>query len=574
MRKYAYAYDPLNRLLDAAYSRPGASINSSYGESLGYDANGNITSLVRYGELDDNLVKRKIDNLAYAYAGNSNQLAKVTDNEADPSGFADGTNTGDDYAYDAYGNMIEDKNKGITAIAYNHLNLPVKIVFGSQSQRIEYLYAADGRKLRKLVPYQNPQLQGGYGFTAMEYIDGFQYQDGSLKFFPTAEGYVQKTLSVYSYVYNYTDHLGNVRLSYGVDPATQAVKIIEENHYYPFGLKHNNYNSTQLQFSVRQESVVLRAKAAPANPAPVLGYGYKYQGQERQDELGLNWDSFKWRNYDYGIGRFFNIDPLAEDYAYQSTYAFAENKVISHRELEGLEGVWFQAVMNADKAANPNGVSAHVLGFAEGLGNVAKGIVNAISDPIGTAKSIGNAAIWVAVGSQGSESVDNFLGTNSSGAGDSILNGIYNSGNALINGDGLARGNVIGEITGTVVAGELVGVASGKLGTLGKGTATEASAVKAIGPAGDASASVTQQIPGGWTMKTSKNGQGTTFSDPVNPKANNVRVQSGNPKSPNAAQQSPYVKQTVNGKTVNSKGQPVNSNSPAAHIPKKDFKFN
>jgi len=66
-------------------------------------------------------------------------------------------------------------------------------------------------------------------------------------------------------------------------------------------------------------------------------YMYRYQGQERQDELGLNWDSFKWRNYDYAIGRFFNIDPLAEQYSYQSPYNFAENRVVDGRELEGLE---------------------------------------------------------------------------------------------------------------------------------------------------------------------------------------------------------------------------------------------
>src|SRR5690625_937034 len=66
-------------------------------------------------------------------------------------------------------------------------------------------------------------------------------------------------------------------------------------------------------------------------------YQYKFQGQERQDELGLNWDSFKWRNYDYAIGRFFNVDPLAEQYAYNSTYAFQENKMGMGRELEGLE---------------------------------------------------------------------------------------------------------------------------------------------------------------------------------------------------------------------------------------------
>jgi hypothetical protein len=51
----------------------------------------------------------------------------------------------------------------------------------------------------------------------------------------------------------------------------------------------------------------------------------------------LNWDSFKWRNYDYAIGRFMSIDPLSEQYNYQSHYNFAENRVIDGRELEGLE---------------------------------------------------------------------------------------------------------------------------------------------------------------------------------------------------------------------------------------------
>ena len=51
----------------------------------------------------------------------------------------------------------------------------------------------------------------------------------------------------------------------------------------------------------------------------------------------LNWDSFKYRNYDYAIGRFMSVDPLAEKYAYNSTYAFQENKMGLGRELEGLE---------------------------------------------------------------------------------------------------------------------------------------------------------------------------------------------------------------------------------------------
>lgn len=39
------------------------------------------------------------------------------------------------------------------------------------------------------------------------------------------------------------------------------------------------------------------------------------------------------------VGRFFNIDPLSEKYAYQSHYNFSENRVVDGRELEGLEWV-------------------------------------------------------------------------------------------------------------------------------------------------------------------------------------------------------------------------------------------
>src|SRR5690606_33137276 len=66
---------------------------------------------------------------------------------------------------------------------------------------------------------------------------------------------------------------------------------------------------------------------------------YKFQGQERQDELGLNWDSFKWRNSSPDLGRFWVIDPLAEKYVHNSPYAFSENRVIDAVELEGLEAV-------------------------------------------------------------------------------------------------------------------------------------------------------------------------------------------------------------------------------------------
>jgi RHS repeat-associated protein len=92
--------------------------------------------------------------------------------------------------------------------------------------------------------------------------------------------------------------------------------IVATDEYYPFGLTFNSY--------VRE------------NDTPNK---FKFQGQEHIDDLNLGWDSFKWRNHQPDIGRFFGIDPLADKYVYNSPYAFSENQVVAHRELEGLEKI-------------------------------------------------------------------------------------------------------------------------------------------------------------------------------------------------------------------------------------------
>ena len=106
-------------------------------------------------------------------------------------------------------------------------------------------------------------------------------------------------------------------------------------HNNPFpniklGLQHGSYNTPARDY--RPIGDAREIETVDRNP-----YKYKYQGQERQYELNLNWDSFKWRNYDYAIGRFMSIDPLSEEYVYNSPYAFQENKMGLGRELEGLE---------------------------------------------------------------------------------------------------------------------------------------------------------------------------------------------------------------------------------------------
>jgi RHS repeat-associated protein len=69
------------------------------------------------------------------------------------------------------------------------------------------------------------------------------------------------------------------------------------------------------------------------------GYGWGFQGQEVDNEwLGLgNSYAFTYRIHDARTGRFYSVDPLADKYPWNSSYAFSENRVIDGIELEGRE---------------------------------------------------------------------------------------------------------------------------------------------------------------------------------------------------------------------------------------------
>lgn len=74
--------------------------------------------------------------------------------------------------------------------------------------------------------------------------------------------------------------------------------------------------------------------------------GQEFASKEFSDDSGLDIYEFKWRMDDPQIGRFWQVDPLANKYVYNSPYAFSENKVTSHVELEGLEAEFFQWAFN------------------------------------------------------------------------------------------------------------------------------------------------------------------------------------------------------------------------------------
>lgn len=329
LRKYSYQYDNLNRLSQGIYAEPEASVpqNNFYNEIAGYDLGGNIISLQRYTKGISGTASL-MDNLSYVYSGN--RLTSVTDSSTNYSGYPD--TSGNTISYDANGNMTSQIDKGILQIEYNILNKPVYLKFntglstrtGRINENTSYLYRADGTKLRKVynyAPYNPLGTITQLSSKVTEYLDGFQYEgDGkkgipsvlTLKFVPTAEGYYNFENN--KYIYSYTDHLGNIRVSYFKNTNGSA-EVLEENNFYPFGMKHEGYNQTT------------------GNPA----YSYQYNGKELQTETG--WSDYGARMYMSDIARWGVTDPLAETSRRWSPYAYAYNNPVMFLDPDGMQNV-------------------------------------------------------------------------------------------------------------------------------------------------------------------------------------------------------------------------------------------
>jgi len=263
---------------------------TEYYEKLIYDLNGNILNLKRTASQNGNTVAGLIDDLTYVYNYplTGNNLNSITDAAQNYDGYPGG---GGLITYDLNGNMIKHPDRGLTKIDYNFLNLPKTIVKNNNQLPLgnstSYLYSADGTKLRKSFSYYKRDFMGNIrnSETATDYLGGFQYileggglgcldcpaPSPTLQFVPTSEGYFDYIKN--KYIYNYSDHLGNTRLSYFHNGS--SIEVLEESNYYPFGLKHEGYN------------------ALAVNP----NYQYKYNGKELQ-ESGM---------YDYGA-RMYMVD--------------------------------------------------------------------------------------------------------------------------------------------------------------------------------------------------------------------------------------------------------------------------
>ncbi len=354
LKTYNYTYDALNRITSATDNLDRYSLSN-----MSYDKNGNIKALKRKGHVVANPVATNssdfgiMDDLIYTYQANSNLLIKVEDVATiDGFGFKDdainqAADGQKDYYYTPNGDLTYDANKGLTIstynnTSYNHLGLPTTIL-NSNSENISYIYDANGVKLSKIVSLQTSSTSST---TQTNYAGNFVYKSSSscsgldtdnaqcislggeqLQFFNHVEGYVTPDYGGwvgvppvgYDYVYQYKDHLGNIRLSYkdsNNNGSVTASEILEENNYYPFGLRHKGYNNT-----VTSTNIALKRK---------------FGGKEYQDELGLGWYDITARNYDPALGRWMNLDPLAEQMRRHSPYNYGFDNPIRFIDPDGM----------------------------------------------------------------------------------------------------------------------------------------------------------------------------------------------------------------------------------------------
>ncbi|MFN4316140.1 MAG: DUF6443 domain-containing protein [Chitinophagaceae bacterium] len=321
-RKYDFDYDAANRLLKADFSEyvSGSlwnNANMDFSITMGdgisassaYDDNGNILSMTQFGWKFGTSNSQPIDQLTYSYHGGSNRLKQVSDAQNDYLSqlgdfkYDPTTKTAVDYDYDLNGNLTVDNNKKISAIEYNHLNLPRFITIPGKGS-IEYVYDALGGKHKKVVTengatvnslttnivsttlyvgsaiyeskeYTNPALASLSYFNQLQFIG---HEEGRIRFVKSNSATCQPTLDRLVFDYFLKDHLGNVR------------SVITEQHddicYLPATVENNAWETEAQIYDIENSRRVDRTTTG----ATQTSFGnklYRVHGGLASEKTGL-----------------------------------------------------------------------------------------------------------------------------------------------------------------------------------------------------------------------------------------------------------------------------------------------
>ncbi len=323
-----YYYDGLNRLTSGGYFDWPSYLKNTFS----YDKNGNIKTqqlvdadgmgITNTYKYDGNRL------LSFESTGGGSTFYNTYSLMDNAWHFADGSHITTEYEYDKNGNMTTDRNKGISKIQYNYLNLPSLMQMNRGGHMAEYIYDASGVKRKEinktstgtvtvplgtLVPLTSNQIR----YTEETYYMGNKeyYKNASgtllLKKIHTSEGYVAVDGTQRIHHTYIKDHLGSVRID------------------LPF--TGNRYNYCYFPFGM--DYVTCQDGSHTVNPLTTA----RFSGKERMPMFGMNFLDFDARLYDPLWGRWNVMDPLCEKYYSVSPYAYCLNNPINAIDPNGMD---------------------------------------------------------------------------------------------------------------------------------------------------------------------------------------------------------------------------------------------
>ena len=339
--RYDYTYDGLGRLTHSDYSSSALGTEGRFDETVSYNPNGSIETLLRSGMKNDGTFGT-IDNLAISYDGN--RLLKVTDNAEAVNyngslDFHDGADTECEYEYDSNGALKKDSNRGIKSITYDYGHHPYFINMNQvkKSNNITNDYTPDGRKLSSSHKITIANANGYTRKTTTDlYIDGLIVRDGTPLLWQFDGGYVDLDANGAPTSWNYyvTDHLGSTRMV--VDSKNNIKETIS---YYPFGSEMRIQEPGQLP------------QLADAGSHP-----FRFTGKELDRQNGLNMYDFGARWFDVaGVPMWTSVDPLAEKNPSLTPYHFCHNDPVNRTDSDGKWDV--NVHLAKDRRTNGYGVA-------------------------------------------------------------------------------------------------------------------------------------------------------------------------------------------------------------------------
>lgn len=191
-------------------------------------------------------------------------------------------------------------------------------------------------------------------------------------------------------------------------------------------------------------------------------YKYKFIGQEWQDELGLNVYDFDNRVYDPATGRFWEMDPLAEQGRRWSPYNYCFDNPVYFQDPDGMWPI-------------PGWVKSYASGVYKTAGNIVKGVVTSsyasVSNGINATKQVASAYQRGGTKAAAKEYFNQVLET--SGA-----KNLVETTKKALKGDPEAIGSTVMNVV-AVAAAHKVGKGSVKSGTIASAEAGEVSSTAA-----------------------------------------------------------------------------------------------